>query len=391
MATPDEKRESVKVQDDDLLKKAVEKLLYIESRLDAAEAGRDAALREVRRLSGALEQLRRQVGDWQRRAVSAESAAESAERELARWRTREAASTEPAPSPDPELLSQIEDLSRSLERYEREREVWLDRMVALGQIQKGEGGEGEDDVLDLSSFIAELRAEMLAMREGRPLDTGPLSSRPRLEQLVEQSPEPEPDAAQLVEQASLTRGERTLALLCAEDLNSPSSTVRRRAAERLAQAAVGVLNPLVLSRLAQESSAEVRRAFVQLLDKTGGPNLAMALGALLRDPEDSVRVVVMDALGRRGMLSVAVARELGEASAGLRRRALLNLSSSDPEAIDLLGDSLADDDASVRRTAALLLAGLPGNEAKAVLEVAAASRDPEIAKLAKSWLLKRGA
>lgn len=372
-----------------LLANALEKLLYLESRLEAAEAAREDATRESDRQRTAAREARRALAEWQRRATESEVAAEGAEREAGKLRealleTRSALAASPG---DKELAQRLGDAEERLARYRREREVWLDRMVALGRLRTNQ----DDDELDLGSFIAELRAELVALRRGDadpPRTTlGDRPPKPDARAIVASVPEPRVDPEELVRTARLSRPERTLALLCARDLASDAAIVRQRAAERLTEAGIGALVPYIVSLLHTEPDARVRAACVALVDKTGGDSALLVLEETVQDADPLVRTAALEGLARRGVLDRIPV--LADPSAAVRRRAL-TLLARDGRTLDLITDALRDDDASVRRVAAHALARRTGKEAVALLSAATRAADPDVARIAADALRVRG-
>jgi len=372
-----------------LLGEALEKLLYLESRLEAAEAARDDAVRDRDRQRATATQARRATVDWQRRATAAEAAAEGAEREVAllRGAVQELQKVRETPPETDALRHRLQDAEERLSRFDREREAWIDRMVAAERLRSG----GDDDELDLGSFIAEMRAELMALRRGEP----PPSSVPGaggpppldVRALLDEASSPPPDPAALLEGAGLSRPERTLALLCARDLESPSAAVRRRALERLAQAGVRALDPLVAARLADEPDPAVRCAAVSLLGSGAGDGAALVLGRSLGDEDTRVRAAAVKALAGRATYDL---RNAFTDEAPAVRRLAVALLPRDASALERIADAMGDDDASVRRVAALALAGRTGAEADAMLRVAAGSSDREVAAIAEAAVRRRG-
>jgi hypothetical protein len=370
-----------------LLTTALEKLLYLESRLEASEAAREDATRERDRQRDLALRTRRSLDDWQRRAADAQVAAEGAEREVALLRgslSETRAALQAAPD-ERELRVRLAEAEDRLSRFAREREAWLDRMVALGRLRSA------DDELDLGAFIAELRQELLALRRGDDATRvratlANIPPPPDARALLDQAPAPELDPERLAHEACLPRPEKTLALLCARDLASDSALVRRRAAERLVEAGLPSLNPWVVQRLAVEPDPHVRASFVRLLDRTGGEGASVALERALGDADPRVRALALEALAGRGVLPPLGATD---PSPAVRRRALTSLP-RDGAALDRLAEARRDDDPSVRHVALRVLGGRSGPEAVALLQAAAGSSDPVVAQLARQSLARRG-
>lgn len=371
-----------------LLSTALEKLLYLESRLEAAESAREESSRHVDRLRQASSQMRKTLNEWQRRATQAEVAAEGAEREanLLRAALEKAKAEKAPPVSDAELVAELQQAQARIERFEVERESWLDRMVALGRLRSD-----SDDELDLGSFIAELRAELMALRRGeteRPQATiKDLPAPPDAQTLLDSLSEQTPDVDTLVRDARLPRPQRTLAMLSARDLESDAASVRRRSVERLAEAGVGALNPLVVARLKTEPDAWVRAAMVGLLDRTGGDAEGLVIEAALHDSDARVRVAAVEACARRGALDWE--RVLADEAPAVRRRALALLPRA-PWSIDIIDIALRDDDNSVRRVAVLALSTRSGAEAVALLRSVATSDDEALRAAAREMLDRRG-
>jgi hypothetical protein len=111
------------------------------------------------------------------------------------------------------------------------------------------------------------------------------------------------------------------------------------------------------------------------------------LGQALADSDPRVRAEAVEGLAKRDGAQLLAA--LHDPSPAVRRRALARLPRADAM-LDPLADALRDEDASVRRVAALSLATRPGAEAEAVLQAAAHFDDPVIRPLARDALAARG-
>jgi HEAT repeat protein len=259
-------------------------------------------------------------------------------------------------------------------------------MITLQQL--GSGG----DELDLGAFIAELRAELLALRRGETdrvrATVGDRPAAPDAERLLADAPEGQLDPEELLRNTRLPRSDRTLASLCARDLQSDSAAVRRRAAERLLEGRVDALAPLIATLVGREPEAPVRVVYVKLLARRQEDWSTIALQQALRDSDARVRAASLEALTRRpGIDLTAVLRDPAPA---VRRRALPLLRRTDSASVELLSQALYDDEPSVRHVAALTLASHPGPEVLAVLSAAAQSTDPEVRSVAVKALERRG-
>src|SRR5262249_54478540 len=156
-----------------------------ESRLEAAEAAREDATRDNDRHRQVGGQGRRQLAGWEQRARSAEGEAGGGGREearppSARGGARGAMAREPH---RPQPARRLKEAEERIARDQVEREAWLGRMVSLSRLRE----TGADDELDLGSFIAELRLELMALRRGEDRKRMTVSERSAA-----------PDAAQLV-------------------------------------------------------------------------------------------------------------------------------------------------------------------------------------------------
>jgi hypothetical protein len=260
-------------------------------------------------------------------------------------------------------------------------------MVILGRLRS----DGEE--LDLGSFIAELRAELLALRRGetnrRQATVSDRLGAPDAAEVLQSLPSgrPQIDIEGLLHRTRMTRPERTLASLCGRDLLSVSAAVRRRAAERLVEGRITALTPVIIQLLLTESDAHVRLAFVQLLDTAGDETAVLALRRALNDADPLVRAAALEAVARRK--PGAGLEALRDESPAVRRRALALLPRTN-DALDALAAALRDEDASVRHVAALALSKRLGAEADALLQVAAESSDPEVRDVAREALARRG-
>jgi hypothetical protein len=368
-----------------LLQGALEKLLFLESRLEAAEAARDDALALVDRQREAVRLSRERLSEWHRRAVESEAAAAGAERDAAALR-RELVRLREVSEAQPEegsLAARLAEAESRAARWSRERESWLDRMIALERLRHQ---EGDGDELDLGAFIAELRGELLALRRGeerRPLTVSERPPPPDAAALVGDIPAPPATVEGLLQGLRLPRPQRTLLTACGCELDSELPSVRLRAVERLSEAGATLLAPLVLSRIDAEPDARVRAAMVRHVGLASPAAGRAVLVRLLRDPDLRVRAVAVDALA--AIAPEELTAPLDDEAPAVRRRALERLPRT-PEAVDRLADALHDQDRSVRRVALLALSGRTGPVVRALLEAVAESADEELRPIARAAL-----
>jgi hypothetical protein len=372
-----------------LLQAALEKLLFLESRLEAAEAARDDALALVDRQREAVRLSRERLGDWHRRAVEAEASAAGAERDAEALRReivrlREASEALPEEGSLAARLAGAEDRAA---RWSRERESWLDRMIALERLRHR---EGDGDELDLGAFIAELRGELLALRRGeerRPLTVSERPPLPDAASLVADLPTAPDTVEGLLEGLQLPRPQRTLLTASGADLESPLPSVRLRAVERLTESGLTLLAPLVVQRMSSEPDPRVRAAMVRHVARASSSAARSSVVRMLSDGDVRVRAAAVDALA--DIAPGEVEGSLADDSPAVRRRALERLPRN-AAAIDRLSDAIHDPDRSVRRVALLMLSGLEGPAARALLEAAAESGDDELRSFARTTLGRGG-
>jgi HEAT repeat protein len=248
------------------------------------------------------------------------------------------------------------------------------------------GREGDGDELDLGAFIAELRAELLALRRGedrRPLSVSERPPPPDPAALVQALPRAPDTVSGLLEGPAVPRPHRTLLLACGTDLDSALPSLRLRAVERLTEARLFRLTPLVARRMEHEPDPRVRTAMVRHVAMASPEMGREALARMRADADPRVRAAAVDALSVLDPAAAAAA--VDDPAPAVRRRALARLPRT-AAAVDRLADALHDPDGSVRRVALLTLAGHDSPAARAVLEAAAAFPDESLSALARAAL-----
>ncbi len=217
---------------------------------------------------------------------------------------------------------------------------------------------------------------------------------PRLVALAASGP-PEV-AAQALEVLGALRSGEALAPICSILTTSPHETVRFAAAEALAAYASPLSIDPVAAALAKEPCADVRAACLRALGEI--PDLAAARKALpsLTDPAEMVRTAALDVVvrlrpqGAGDALSAAYA-SLPPSGAWTEKERILGLlvEWSDPHALPLLQDALANPFSSPTRTeAARLLGELGDPRAVSALVDAILDARPEVAVAAHTSLAK---
>jgi len=369
---------------EDLLRGALEKIVYFECRLAQLEselrAARDVAAREK---DGAAVAREREVA-----AAAALSAARSA--------------LETAQARDAELADRVRLL-------EAERERFLTGLIDQARIAGAPGRHGEvaggdaGDAADLAGFIAELRGEVEALRAWRAAGLAAGLS-------VEPAPAaPAPDAAppavpeiarrfqdsgriglsrgdvSRLERALPSRAERSLYEASMEDLASSDPRDRRRAAAALRATASRAAAPLVAAAVGRERDPEVKVALLSALGAIGEASAADIAARELSDTRPAVRAAALEALA--ALAGPAAEPRLvagtGDVSALVRRRAVMLLGFARGAASEeALASALSDRDPGVARAAALALSGRPTASAQGALARAVDHRQEGVRRVA---------
>jgi HEAT repeats len=365
---------------EELLRSALEKVIFFECRVASLENELDAARTNAAR-------SREEAGSARRRETELETL-------LAQARGDESA----AAAHNAELMERVRLL-------EAERERFLSGMVERARVAGAPAGDGDapgsED--DLAGFISELRAEIEELRAWK---SAALASG------VQMDPLPPPparagggsgrgavalpamansfgeagrfgisrDEARSLQSFS-TRSERVLYEASLDDLSAADPGRRRRAADGLRVLGSRGAAPLVAAALGREPDAEVKVALLAALGAIAEPGAADLALRELSDARPPVRAAALEAASalakERAVPQLAGA--LGDASPLVRRRAvvLLGFTSGEP-ADDALASALSDRDAGVARAAAVALAGRPSARAQGALARALDHRAPEV-------------
>ena len=419
---------------EELLRSALEKIVFFECRLASLETELDAARSNAAR-------AREEAGAARRREAEVETA-------LAQARGEQAV----ASAHNAELRERVRLL-------EAERERFLSGMIERVRVAGAPAGDGDDAGTedDLAAFISELRAEIEVLRaeigelrawkraaesagvavdgEGRaPAVAQPAIAPARVAaavaaehgaaeasggetaRAVEQcSGEPAPavpaaetrpvpaavpalavrfEAAGRIgvsrEEARAlpsfsTRSERVLFEASLEDLGAADPGARRRAADGLRALGSRDAAPLVAASLGREQEAEVKCALLAALGALAEPGAADLALRELSDPRPAVRAAALEAASAllRERVVPQLATALGDRSPLVRRRAavLLGFASGDA-ADDALTSALGDRDPGVARAAAVALSGHPSARAQGALAKALSHPEPEVRRAA---------
>ena len=355
---------------EDLLRGALEKIVYFECRLAQLEgelkAARGVAAREKEALAAARE-----------REVAVTGALAEARSALDGERT------------------QAGELAERVRLLEAERERFLAGLIDQARIAgaPGRGGLAEGaaaESADLAGFIAELRGEIEALRPwkaaaeraglrveaaaapGARADGDAPPAVPALAARFEEAGRigvTRSDASRL-EGSLPSRAERSLYEASMDDLASADPRDRRRAAEALRAMGSRAAAPLVAAAVGRERDEEVKVALLSALASLGEPAVAEVAARELSDARPAVRGAALDAVAALSgeAAEPRLLAALGDPSALVRRRAVLLLGfARGPGVEEALRATLADRDAGVARTAALALSGRPTASAQGAL------------------------
>ncbi len=364
---------------EELLRGALEKIVYFECRLSQLESELSAA---------------REVASREKEAAASARARESAaSAELTRARTELDT-----------LRRSDEELSERVRLLEGERERFLTGLIDQARIAGAPTqDEAAGEAADLAGFIAELRAEIERLRPWK------LAAEAAGMRLEEEATLPLPphagvgaiaqgfaasgrigvsrtDAGRL-ENGLESRAERSLYEASMDDLASADPRSRRRAADALRVMGSRAASPLVAAAVGRERDADVKVALLSALGALAGPAAVDVAARELGDPRPVVRGAALDAvaaLGGEGAEPRLLAA-LGDVSPLVRRRAVLLLGfSRGPGAEEALRAAISDRDPGVARAAALALSGRPTATAQAALARALDHGEESVRRIAST-------
>jgi HEAT repeat protein len=371
---------------EDLLRGALEKIVFFECRLSQLEAelkaAREVAVREKESAAAARE-----------REVQLETQLAQVRGDHATARAAEA------------------DLAERVQLLERERERFLTGLIDRARIAAAPGASGDgaplfEDGPDLAGFIAELRGEIerlkpwkaAAEKAGIHLDG---ADERTLRDLRAQTPQSfealaagfegagriglkGADAHRMKEQLP-SRAERSLYEASMDDLDSADAGARRRAADCLRALASPAAAPLLAASLGRERDPDVKTALLAALAAIAEPAAADLAARELADPHPPVRAAALEAVAvlAKDAAEPRLAAALADPSALVRRRAVLLLGFvPGPGADDALASALSDRDPGVARAAAVALSGRPTSRAQAALAKAIDHREAGVRRSA---------
>jgi len=352
---------------EDILRSALEKIVFFECRVSQLEAELHAARETAERArADAAESRRREV------ELSQATAAERGARADADARA--------------------EDLAERVRLLEGERERLLAGLVEharVGGAASADGAPGpEEGGADLANFIAELRAEIVALRAfkaeaeeagirggctvraargDRPAEAMPaLAERFRAEGRVGLHGR---DADRLKDLLT-TRADRVLYERSMDDLAAPDARTRARAVRALEALGARAAAPLLAAALGREADEGVKAAILTALGRFQEPFAADLCARALDDARPAVRVAALEALSSLATSEAEprLTRALGDPSPLVRRRAALLLGFAGGDRAEAaLSVALGDPDRGVARAAAAALSGRPTPRAQGAL------------------------
>jgi HEAT repeat protein len=365
---------------EDLLRGALEKIVYFECRLSQLEAELAAARDAAARDKGAFASARGREADL--------------EAEMAR--ARAALDDERARS---------EELADRVRLLEGERERFLAGLIDQARIGAApdQGAESSDDGrADLAGFIAELRGEVERLRPwkaaaeqaGISLPEDPPRREPRPAEPVPALAARfdaagrlglAPAEAKRLETRLTTRAERSLYEKSMDDLASADAGARRRAADCLRALGSRAAAPLLAAAVGREKDPEVKVGLLAALGALAEPGAADIARRALDDQRPPVRAAALEALAAlaKDRAEPDLLGALADPSPMVRRRAVL-LAGFLPgtRAEDALASALGDRDAKVARAAALALSGRPSARAQGALVRALDHGEPGVRRAA---------
>lgn len=354
-----------------LLKSALEKILYFEARSSQLSNDADTTRGELERLKGELAaasqreiELRRVIAELEVRATRAH-----AERE---------------------------EMARVADALRRERAELVGKMLEASRLR---GSDREVSDLDLSQFIAQLRAEVLVQRGDAPtpvlLGAPPASG----DSVSNVATELKAQGRLTVSHDELTklaharefpgRSEETLFGFSVRELSAPDAQARVRAAERLLALRHPAAAPALATALHGETEPAVQVALLAALSALAKVEAVPVVTPLLTSGAPEVRIAALKALLtlEASVAAPHLAAATRDPDKAVRRRAsLLALGLSGPQALELGTQAIRDTDADVRALAALVLGASNAETARPLLMEAMRDLDARVRRAASQSL-----
>jgi HEAT repeat protein len=370
-----------------LLRSALEKIVFFECRVSQLESELAAARTTAERARG-------DASGGRRREVELEQA-------LAGERGQRA-----------EVERRAAEAEERIRLLETERERLLGGLVERARVSGAPESSGEPapdgGQADLAGFIAELRAEIEALRTFKIAAVAagfhdgaapPAARAPGREHATVAELGGRFDAAGRVGLGSAdaarmkellaTRADRALYERSMDDLSAPDAGRRLRAVRALEALGSRAAAPLLAAALGREPEAEVKAALLSALARFKEPFAADLAAREMQDGRPAVRIAALEALaavaGRDADEKLSGA--LSDESPLVRRRAALLLGfTAGDRAEEALAIAVCDPDRGVARAAAAALSGRPSARAQGALARGLEHGDPSVRRAAAAAL-----
>ncbi len=361
----------------ELLRSALEKIVFFECRVAQLEA----------ELAAARQVAERARGD----AAEARTRETEAVQSLAAEREARAA-----------LSLREAEAAERVRLLEAERERLMAGLVERARVAGAPGADGtpgpEDGAADLAGFISEMRAELEALRAWKEAAQAGGAAAPAPAPAAAPRAAPGPhasldalaggfsavgrtglgagDAAKL--KAFLTtNADQVLWERAMADLSAGEPATRLRAIRQLEALGARAAAPLLATALGREAEAGVKVELLRALARFAEPFAAGLAVGELADARAEVRAEALQALAAVAEHEATphLLRALGDRSPLVRRRAAVLLGTVRGEQVDAaLVAALRDADAGVARAAAAALGGRAGDEVQRALSRWSAGR-----------------
>jgi hypothetical protein len=345
------------IDPEDLLRGALEKIVFFECRVSQLESELAAARQVAERARGDAAVARRRETELER-AIADERGVRA------------------------EATTRADELSERVRLLETERERLLTGLVErarLGGAPDSDGDAPDEGGADLAGFIAELRAEIEDLRAFKAAaEVGLATAGAHVARM------PRRDAPETMLRMAERFEATGRAGLTGRDADELKAVLPTRSDRVLYERAMDEL-------AAAEPGRRVRaaRTLEALGSKTAAPLLAAALG---RETDGDVKAAFLGALARfREPFAADLARrELGDSRAQVRVAALEALAAvAEGDSLDALTGALRDGSSVVRRRAVILLGFARGGRVEGALATALGDADPGVARAAAAALSGR--
>jgi HEAT repeats len=345
------------IDPEDLLRGALEKIVFFECRVSQLESELAAARQVAERARGDAAVARRRETELER-AIADERGVRA------------------------EATTRADELSERVRLLETERERLLTGLVErarLGGAPDSDGDAPDEGGADLAGFIAELRAEIEDLRAFKAAaEAGLATAGAHVARM------PRKDAPETMLRMAERFEATGRAGLTGRDADELKAVLPTRSDRVLYERAMDEL-------AAAEPGRRVRaaRTLEALGSKTAAPLLAAALG---RETDGDVKAAFLGALARfkEPFAADLARRELGDSRAQVRVAALEALAAvAEGDSLDALTGALRDGSSVVRRRAVILLGFARGGRVEGALATALGDADPGVARAAAAALSGR--